>query len=943
MGERPNLWISGLGGQEDGAPDEEDLLQHLRTQSSYPSSQPSSEPSSQPSSRPCSPASEQRAPLNGMQMSPCSDCSSPSSEPPSFDLGGRRICWSSTNPSGLVDEDDLSQPPQRQPQMLGAAAAAAASLAASVAGGDDLEVQIRTAMAEAEGSSLTDALRAPESPTTYSFGDPGSEANISEAFVMTYGDYKLWPMGGGMAMQGDGECSKRDSVPYDEARPRMDLEIDREAEMATQDGRSMSQLYTMDFQPAGGEVPDFQGHNSRACDEVLRYGGQPAVVRGAEALNEARRLAELQSMGSGSSECEGLSAAAEVYLLAASSQDTQPESSASTQVNTDSSSVGGSSREDWEETPASAADLRHGLRVLQELSSGLREEQMRKEEERRRAETGTPAGPSSRSGSNNEVLELRQELQQGNAEREDLQAQISYSENVERRYAATVAELRTELQAERKRRQAETEMAVTAERAAVAAAEREAMLRMSIREEVEKQVRAAALAEARADASAETQRLKAALDVAAGQEAAATSVATQLRGELLKAERAANDARASAGEAGRTAELEKDRAVLEAEKAELAATLESARRSAARESASAAEWRSACDNLQRELADSVAAEAARQIPAAAIEEERQETLAATLDATRREHELRSALAASEHQRELEHANQEAEKQHLRARVEALTRELEVDRQGSLQYQQRLQKAELEATSLKEENRRLHAELLSSFSSTAAAAVEAATAAASSVAALERSRATPSQSYSMLDSPAPSIVSQPVARRLLQDPESLAATPSAASLRSAGEPGTSSSSSMARLLQSSRMRTSSNEPGPGAAAEIQQQSAAKESECETPPRRKAVTPSGIPKDPNAGDVAAGGASKRPTAKARRFAEEGSKSLRDSDRDEAEVGRDGEEEDREIGYSPLSKPFLGGPLGLARALAMRSGHNRSKSPNGLNRSKSPLRLR
>merc|ERR1719162_2555619 len=157
---------------------------------------------------------------------------------------------------------------------------------------------------------------------------------------MTYGDYKLWPMGGRAS-----PCDGDDQVDYrgEHLKNRRDLEIEREAELATQDGR-MSQLCAMDYQQGQGvDVPDFQGPNSRACDEVLRpYGGQPAVVRGAEALNESRRLAAIEALriDSGDSilSTETLSSAAEAYLTGGSSSlgsdvDGQLEPPAARQVN----------------------------------------------------------------------------------------------------------------------------------------------------------------------------------------------------------------------------------------------------------------------------------------------------------------------------------------------------------------------------------------------------------------------------------------------------------------------------------------------------------------------------------------------------------------------------------------------------------------------------------
>jgi len=408
-----------------------------------------------------------------------------------------------------------------------------------------------------------------------------------------------------------------------------------------------------------------------------------------------------------------------------------------------------------------------------------------------------------------------------------------------------------------------------AERAAVAATEREADLIDNIREEVTKEIRA--------EASAEIKRLDAALSVAAGQEAAATAVATQLRASLLVAEQSANTGGGYMAEANSATALEAERAFWLAEKEELMAALNSARRGEMEQGSLASQWRSACTSLQNELDAKVMAPLGS---AGAAPSEGSASL--QLDAARREHELQTALVSAKHQRQTDYATQEAEKQQLQAQATFLMHELEVERQNSARSQDRLQDAELGATSLREENRRLQAELRSEFSVATAAALEAsvsAKAAASSVAALEeRSRATPGPSFTMssLDSPSSS---KPLARRLLlQDSESLASTPCGL-LRSAWEtPSTS-----ATLVRSQ----------PGA----------------TPVRL-----------PHAGDVAAGGAG----GKSRRKVAEATM-LKDGD--DVEVERPVEED------VSTRSPFAGGPLGRARALvpsSMRSMANRSKSP-------------
>lgn len=832
-------------------------------------------PQSQPSSEPCSPTS--------MDRSAASDVSSPNY------IAGQRLCWNSSTPSPFANDDDPQQllgaaaaaaaslaassgycdfePQNDQPRLLGAAAAAAASLAASVAGGDldswegsgeVEEVHIRTAMPEAGGPldlsnqamGLSDFScgQVPDSPTTNSFEPvPSSE----EAYVMTYGDYKqLWPMNG--------------------------LSLSRENEEALNMGRDL------DADMVG------QGPNSRACDEMLRPvgGGQPFVVRGAEALAEAQRLAALNASSFGEDAHYSIGGSSSSSV---GNREDEPHS-----IDIGDHSAGNSedtvNPQELEECRPTAADLRQGLSVLRALSMEI-------EEERRSRDKCTNQGLGT-----SETQELRSELQEGQAECRGLREQIAYAEDVERRYAATVKELRAELHVERQRLQAETEMATVAERAAVAAVEREANLHITVREEVIRELRDACFADARAEAAAENQRLEAALSVAAGQEAAANAVATELRAALLAGQ--CGD-EVESQDAGRVAALE--------------AALTSARSREAEESSVAAQLLAACKGLQQELqSETAAAKAARQAAPNTEEEDGRDSATLALYAARREHEMQAALTASEHQRQLDEARQEAEKQQLLARIELLSRELEIERQGSADHRLRLQDAESDATTLKMENRRLHAELLSEFSAATAAAVEAsaaATAAVSSVAALEeRSRATPIPGYSIasLDSTPPPI--PPLARRLLQDPESLSTTP--VFMRSAAE--------TPAFLGSQQTLTSTTASGEFGS----------EYQDRTPPRRRGAIPQKPLRLPNAGDVAAGEAVGRALAKPLGESEAAwsvQAALTDKDVDRQDVGQqEASAENADDAFGSLSTPFRGGPLGLARALAMRSGASRSKSP-------------
>lgn len=830
---------------------------------------------------------------------PASAGSSPS-EPPSFIEGGQRLRWNSSTPgsasrAGANEASpslrDRSRSPQdespqgQQPPFLGAAFAAAASLAASVSGGDPEvpagwesggnecslgEVQIRTAMSNSRGCDSVafddgdySLNQVPESPTTYNFDQPpGMEQSIGEAYVMTYDDYTHWPM--------MGNTRGRNMPDGGQARAFMGME--QEAE------------------------PSGQGPNSRACDEVLRpFGGQPYVVRGAEALRdqalrdqaEACRL-QMESEAQASLEAQRMSSFGSSCSSGAADR---PQALDGSGQNGGSCNAVEDSGDLSSDSPTSA-ELRHGLGVLQALSSEL-------EEERR---SRNQCGSQGRGGAR-ELQELRQELQQGIAERQELQARISHSENVERHYAATVTELRTELHLERSRLQAEIEMAETAERSAVAAAEREAALVDSFRDEFTHELQAAALVEARAGISAETERLSAALAVATAQEAAVAAVAADLRGELLQSERCVSELQDSAQQgAFSAAAAVASVARLEAEKMELTAALDSAQRAEAKEIADAAQLRVMCSGLQREL--SSAAEVARQGLPAAIQDS-----AALLDVARREHELSLALTAAEHQRQLDNAKLEGEKQQLQTQVEFLGRELEHERQGSAKQQQRLCDAESDTLSLREENRRLQTELFSELSAAASSAAEARVAAAAAFE--ERSRLRP---LAMLDSPAsnPGIV-----RRLLQDSDSGAATPCMlTSSRGLAETPVTSGT-VASLLQR-RMRL--NVAGGSGASSVFQDRL-------TPAR------GGTPQRAlSAGDAAAGGSAQRAAAESKHSEETEANALAlllTPSLKDAEIA---EEEHRGgRSFSPSQKPFRGGRLALARAQAMCTGSSRSKSPD------------
>jgi len=339
---------------------------------------------------------------------------------------------------------------------------------------------------------------------------------------------------------------------------------------------------------------------------------------------------------------------------------------------------------------------------------------------------------------------------------------------------------------------------------------------------------------------------------------------------------------------------------LEAEKTELAAALDSAQRAAAREAADAVQLRVVCSGLQRELSSAV--EVARQGPPGVIQEQLQDS-AALLDVARREHELTSALTAAEHQRQLDHAKLEGEKQQLQTQIEFLGRELEHERQGSAKQQQRLCDAESDTISLREENRSLQTELFSQLSAAASSAAEARVAAAAAFE--ERSRLRPP------DSPAsnPGIV-----RRLLQDSDSVAATPCMlTSSRSLAETPVTGGT-VASLLQR-RMRL--NVAGGSGASSVFQDRL-------TPGR------GGTPQRAlSAGDAAAGGSAQHAAAEGRHSEETEANVialLMTPALEDAEVAEEGG-----TSFSPPQKPFRGGRLAHARARAMCSGPSRSKSPD------------
>merc|ERR1719174_1533980 len=184
-----------------------------------------------------------------------------------------------------------------------------------------------------------------------------------------------------------------------------------------------------------------QGPNSRACDEILRPigGGQPFVVRGAEALAEAQRLAALNASSFGEDAHYSIGGSSSSSV---GNREDEPHS-----IDIGDHSAGNSedtvNPQELEECRPTAADLRQGLSVLRALSMEI-------EEERRSRDKCTNQGLGT-----SETQELRSELQEGQAECRGLREQIAYAEDVERRYAATVKELRAELHVERQRLQAE--------------------------------------------------------------------------------------------------------------------------------------------------------------------------------------------------------------------------------------------------------------------------------------------------------------------------------------------------------------------------------------------------------------------------------------------------------------------------------------------------------
>jgi hypothetical protein len=359
-------------------------------------------------------------------------------------------------------------------------------------------------------------------------------------------------------------------------------------------------------------------------------------------------------------------------------------------------------------------------------------------------------------------------------------------------------------------------------------------------------------------ASEDHSRLTAELEVAYAQEAAATSVATQLRAELIEAEHRINELLNDRRSSKQHTREEDGFAMWEIENAELQRTVQSAVHAEMQEFAMVERLRADCDSLKSELNAQAALASASRALADDSQKVRSSSdrVVASPQAANREHELKSALAASEHQREIDRVKLESEKKLLEAKVELLRCELA--NQGSA-------RSETGAARLMEENRRLQCQLLAEFATAASAAVEASAAAsvaASSVQALqEQSRATRHPKSALLDV----------------------------------------------LYDELRERT------PSPVGQLQ---------CSTntfhsSPPKKSDSPNERPRLSHAGDIAAGGSPQRrtvarsscPTRDAALENELGSKERRE------------ESEDDEI-YSPLSKPFLGGPLGLARALAMRS---------------------
>mmetsp|Transcript_94339 Transcript_94339/g.148422 ORF Transcript_94339/g.148422 Transcript_94339/m.148422 type:complete len:753 (-) Transcript_94339:159-2417(-) len=739
-------------------------------------------PRSQTNSLPCSPVSHD-------QNSLCSDVSSPS-EPASFDIG-QRLCW---NGSGTPPKEDLASKYQCE-GISGAIevndGAEEESNATFIGDASDIEeVRIQTVFAETQDAFITRAW--PHENVEHAIVQSGGVVTFENAYPLEsglsledtigssqkikHGDCKLWPLGGQVVdVAQDYHCSYL---------------VSREA----------------GFQH-GIDAPS---SNSRACDMVLSpFSGPRSIVRGAEALDEARRLAA--SIENQSNLKEHLS------------------------------NEKGDRNDDADADLPTAAEWREGLDVLHKLRAELIKERGARTADCQEGKSTTIA--------------------------------VGEKQEFERDQTDIVAELRYELSIERER--------VCAER------QKNLLLESALRDKEEAQGASCSSAkfdelwsemDKRSVASEDSSRLAAELAVACAQEAAATAVATHLRAELIEAERQIDELTSMRTDVKRQSTQEEGGAMCDIERAELRSAVQSAVHAEMEEVATVERLRAACDALKCELnAEAELADASRQL--VDVRQNGTDPFVVSLQDVNRHHELQLALAASEHEREMDHVRLESEKQILAARVELLSSELA--NQGFAHADQRLLDTETGAARLLEENRRLQCQLLSEFATAASAAVEASAAAsvaASSVAALQeesranrRSRLAPRDSEGQLQS-------------IQYDMREHTMSPVAKS------------------------RCSQTVPQDGAHRH--------DFEFDSPKDLLRV--------PHGGDIAAGGTARRAAARYHSRADSQKDEVNSKDRQKFEDSED------ENAHSPLSKPFLGGPLGLARALATRSAPHMSRSP-------------
>jgi hypothetical protein len=625
-----------------------------------------------------------------------------------------------------------------------------------------------------------------------------------------------------------------------------------------------------------------QGPNSRACDMQLSpFNGPLSVMRGAEALAEAGLLETVHNSCSTDGSLDAYNGD-KTFEFTETLLDVLQSCKPSEDPHDSSDDLRDSGEFDREESPASsasptAADLRQGLGLLRELS-----EELRNKNRCDQLESDTLA----------ELAELRQELKISKEENYDLKSLITQAESIARQSKNTIADLRTELDCERIRNIAQEDQSSEPR---PAGSEHQDTSATRIYAELRQELHAES--EACAEANLGKRRLAAELSVANGHEVAAKSVAASLHAEVIVAERRIQQMESNACDSSQVLRMDRERSAWDQEKAELLASLDSARQFEAQEAAVATRLRSARDTLKAELSsEKEATNQAKQSSSRQAVANDTEALSIGLQAIQRENELRSMVAESEHRFELERVKLESDKQRLQIQVDFLNQELQMQRHNAAQSQQQSIDAEATATRLIEENRRLHSELISEFSVATAAAKEAsiaASSAASSAAAIQEMRRSPTRqrtSVEQADSPLSSI--HPLSRRLLQDPDMYNLTPAA---HQPHNEAPEAQSTLAALMQSRCMLGSGSTHLEGP-------------EYVSTPKRLL----------HAGDVAAGGAAKS-TPSMQSWCETSKMPL---------VER---EQERDVDVcSPLSKPFLGGPLGLARALAKRSALGSSRSP-------------